>query len=152
MKHCMLDSHTDYLLSSTVVSLLRLLDDSLSHDYIARWWSIAEWGSANIWQAPSLIRQIRRFAVLIMDDSMLGKAYVDANELTCTHRDHSHQHHVKGLNFVSLLDQTGELACEMVSVRQAKTSQSPFTKNKCLEQMLRVFQQQVTCRYLLVYS
>jgi hypothetical protein len=50
------------------------------------------------------------FAVLIVDDSVLEKAPTDANELICAHWDHSQQCYVKGLNFVSLLYQAGELA------------------------------------------
>jgi hypothetical protein len=80
------------------------------------------------------------------------------------HWDHSQQRYVKGLNFVSLLYQAGELALpiavELVRktgpVYQPKTGktscQSPFTKNEYLQQMLRVAQQQVASRYLLADS
>lgn len=117
----MLDLYTDYLLSSTgattATGLSRRLDGELSHDHIMRWLSQANWGLAQVWQqAKPLIHQAEaqqppaEFAVLIADDSVLEKAHTDANELICYYWDHNQQRHVKGLNFVSLLYQTSELA------------------------------------------
>ncbi len=175
MMICTLDLYTDYLLSSTgpttATGLSRRLDGALSHDHITRWLGSAQWGSAALWrQAKPLIRQAEaqpgaeEFAVLLVDDSVLEKAHTDANELICTHWDHSQQRYVKGLNFVSLLYQAGELALPIavelvrktVAVWNAKTQQtryqSPFTKNEYLQQMLRIAQQQVAYRYLLADS
>ncbi len=125
-------------------------------------------GAAELWrQAKPLIRRAEaqrpgeEFAVLIADDSVLEKAPTDANELICAHWDHRQQRYAKGLNFVSLLYQAGELALPIaaelvrktVAVWDAKTQQtkyqSPFTKNEYLRHMLRVAQQQVAYRYLL---
>ena len=109
------------------------------------------------------------FAVLVVDNSILEKAHNDANELIFIHWDHSQQRYVKGLNFVSLLYQAGELALslavelvrETIPVYHPKTQitscQSPFTKNEYLQQLLRValpgrLQQQVAYRYLLADS
>ena len=175
MNTCTLDLYTDYLLSSTglttATGLSRLLDGALSHDHITRWLHSATYRSADIWrQAKPLIRQAEarqqpdEFAVLIVDDSVLEKAYTDANELICHHWDHSQQRHVKGLNFVSLLYQAGQvalpLAVELVrktvavwdAKRQLTKYESPFTKNEYVQQMLRVAQQQVAYRYLLADS
>jgi len=175
MMTCTLDLYTDYLLSSTgpttATGLSRLLDGEVSHDHITRWLSSATWGSADIWrQAKPLIRQAEArqkpedFAVLLVDDSVLEKAHTDANELICTHWDHRQQRYIKGLNFVSLLYQAGDLALPLavelvrktVPVWDAKTQQtkyrSPFTKNEYLQQMLRAAQQQVAYRYLLADS
>ena len=180
MMTCTLDLYTDYLLSSTgpttATGLSRLLDGALSHDHVTRWLSQGTYGPADVWrQAKPLIRQAEarrpagEFAVLIVDDSVLEKAHTDANELICTHWDHRQQRYVKGLNFVSLLYQAGELALPIavelvrktVPVYQPKTQktsyQSPFTKNEYLQQMLRVAlpgrpQQQVAYRYLLADS
>ena len=177
---CMLDLYTDYLLSSTgpttTTGLSRLLERALSHDHITRWLSQATYGPADIWrQAKPLIRQAEarrpagECAVLIVDDSVLEKAHTDANELIVPIWDHSQQHYVKGLNFVSLLYQAGELALPIavelvrktVPVYHPKTQktncQSPFTKNEYLQQMLRVAlpgrpQQQVAYSYLLADS
>ena len=166
MMTCTLDLYTDYLLSSTgpttATGLSRRLDGALSHDHVTRWLSQGNYGPAEVWrQARPLIQQAeaRRSAeevvVLIVDDSVLEKAHPDANELICTHWDHRQQRYVKGLNFVSLLYQAGELALPIavelvrkpVPAYQPKTQktsyQSPFTKNEYLQQMLRVAQQQV---------
>ena len=104
--------------------------------------------------------------MLIVDDSVLEKAHTDANGLICTHWNHRQQRYVKGLNFVSLRYQAGELALSIAvelvrktgPVNQPKTQQTsyqrPFTKNEYLQQQLRVAlpewpQQQVAYRYLL---
>jgi hypothetical protein len=169
---CTLNRYTDYLLSptdpTTSTGLSRLLDGTLSHDHVTRWLSQTTYGPADIWrQAKPLIRQAEarlpaeEFAVLIVDDSVLEKAHTDANELICTHWDHSQQRYIKGLNFVSLLYQAGELALPIavelvrktVPVYHPKTQktsyQDPLTKNKYLQQMLRVAQPQAAYRYLL---
>ena len=161
---------------TTATGLSRRLDGTLSHDHITRWPSSTPCGPAQVWwQAKPLIRQAEaqrpaeEFAVLIVDDSVLEKAHTDANELICTHWGHRQQRYVKGLNFVSLLYQAGELALPIavelvrktVPVYPPKTRktscQSPFTKNECLQQLLRVAlpgrpQQQVAYRYLLADS
>ena len=129
---CTLDLYTDYLLNSTgpttATGSSRLVDGALSHDHITRWLSSTAWGSADIWrQAKPLIRQAEaqrsaeEFAVLIVDDSILEKAHTDANKLICSHWDHSQQRYVKGLNFVSLLYQAGELALPLAVELVRKT-------------------------------
>jgi len=156
MMTCTLDLYTDYLLSSTgpttATGLSRLLDGALSHDHITRWLSSTPCGPAQVWRrAKPLIRQAEAlrgaedFAVLIDDDSVLEKAHTAANELICTHWDHRQQRYVKGLNFVTLLYQAGELALPIavelvrktVPVYKPKTRktsyQSPFTKNEYLQ-------------------
>ena len=140
---CMPDLYTDYLLSSTgpttATGLSRLLEGALSHDYITRWLSSTPCGPAEVWrQAKPPIRQAEaqrpaeEFAVLIVNDSVLGKAHTDANELIFTHWNHSQQRYVKGLHFVSLRYQAGELVRKTVPVYLPKTqktsSRSPFTK------------------------
>ena len=87
-------------------------------------------------------RQAEEFAVFIGDDSILEKAHTDANELICTHYDHSQQHFGKGLNFVTLLYQAGDIVLPIATERVAKTLpvsntktqqtsyQSVFTKNE----------------------
>ena len=55
-------------------------------------------------------RPADEFAVLTVDDSVLKKAHNDANELICIHWDRSLLRYIKGLNFVSLRYQAGELA------------------------------------------
>ena len=102
--------------------------------------------------------------MLIVDDSILEKAHTDPSALMCTHWDHSQGRFVKGLNFVSLLYQAGDLALpiavELIEKTEAvwdakaqKTKvKSKYTKNEYLRAMLRVAQQQVAYRYLLADS
>lgn len=92
-------------------------------------------------------------AVLVVDDSVLEKAYIDTNELICTHWDHSQQRYVKALNFVSLVYQACELALPIavefvpkpVPVYYPKTQKISYkslcTKNEHVQQMWRVAQQ-----------
>lgn len=172
---CTLDLYTDYLISSTgqtsATGLSRLLGGAVSHDQVTRWLSTSYLDSDQVWAlAKPLIRRAEQqggadeFAVLIVDDSILEKAHTDPSALICTHWDHSQGRFVKGLNFVSLLYQAGELALpiavELVEktetfwdakARKAK-AKSKYTKNEYLRAMLRVAQQQVAYRYLLADS
>ena len=169
---CTLDLYTDYLISSTgqtsATGLSRLLDGAVSHDQVTRWLRTSYLDSAQVWaQAKPLIRRAEQqrpaeeFAVLIVDDSILEKAHTDPSALMCTHWDHSQGRFVKGLNFVSLLYQAGDLALpiavELIEKTEAvwdakaqKTKvKSKYTTNEYLRAMLRVAQQQVAYRYLL---
>nr|WP_162550082.1 transposase [Hymenobacter nivis] len=149
----------------------RLLGGAVSHDQVTRWLSSSYLDSAQVWAAAKpVIRQAERqrpaaeFAVLLVDDSILEKAHTDPSALICTHYDHRKGRFVKGLNFVSLRYQAGELslpiAVELIEKTEAvvdpktqKTSaKSKFTKNEYLRAMLRVAQQHVRYRYLLADS
>jgi hypothetical protein len=172
MMTCTLDLYTAYLVSSTgpttATGLSRLLDGALSHDPITRWLSSTSWGSPALWrQAKPLIRQAEAqrkaedVAGLMVDDSIVEKAHTAANKLICTHDDHRQQRFVKGLNFVRLLYQAGDIALPMaaelvtktVPVYKAKTQQTTyqraFPKNEYGQQLRRVAQQPVAYRYLL---
>ena len=177
---CTLDLYTDYLISSTgqtlATGLSRRLGGAVSHDQVTRWLSGSYLDSTQVGaQAKPLIRRAEqqrgaeKFAVLIVDDSILEKAHTDPSALICTHWDHSQGRFVKGLHFVSLLYQAGELAqpiaVELIekteAVLDAKTqktrTKSKYTKNEYLRAMLRVAlpgrpQQQVAYRYLLADS
>ena len=172
---CTLDLYTDYLISSTgptsATGLSRLFGGAVSHDQVTRWLSTSYLDSAQVWgHAKPLIRRAEHqrsaeeFAVLIVDDSILEKAHTDPSALICTHWDHSQGRFVKGLNFVSLLYQAGDLALpiavELIEKPEAvwdakaqKTkAKSTYTKNEYLRALLRVAQQQVAYRYLLADS
>ena len=172
--------YTNYLISSTgqtsATGLSRLLDGEVSHDQVTRWLRTSYLNSAQVWaQAKPLIRRAEQqrpaeeFAVLIVDDSILEKAHTDPSALMCTHRDLSQGRFVKGLNFVSLLYQAGDLALpiavELIEKTEAvwdakaqKTKvKSKYTKNEYLRATLRMAlpgrpQQQVAYRYLLADS
>ena len=172
---CTLDLYTDYLISSTgptsATGLSRLFGGAVSHDQVTRWLNSSYLDSEQVWaHAKPLIRRAEQqrpggeFAVLIVDDSILEKAHTDPSALICTHWDHSQGRFVKGLNFVSLLYQAGDLALpiavELIEKTEAvvdpKTQKTKakckYTKNEYLRAMLRVAQQQVAYRYLLADS
>jgi len=172
---CTLDLYTDYLISSTgptsATGLSRLFGGAVSHDQLTRWLSTSYLDSEQVWaHAKPLIRRAEQqrpageFAVLIVDDSTLKKAHTDPSALICTHWDHSQGRFVKGLNFVSLRYQAGELALPIAveliekteAVWDAKAqrtkTKSKYTKNEYLRAMLRVAQPQVAYRYLLANS
>ena len=118
---CTLDLYTDYLISSTgqtsATGLSRRLDGEVSPDQVTRWLRTSYLDSEQVWaHAKPLIRRAEQqrpaaeFAVLIVDDSILEKAHTDPSALMCTHWDHRQERFVKGLNFVSLRYQAGDLA------------------------------------------
>ena len=172
---CTLDIYTDYLISSrgatSATGLSRLYDGAISHDQVTRLLTNSYLESKDLWnQSKPLIRAAEQgqaaadFAVLIVDDSILEKAHTDANAMIPTHWDHSEGRFVKGLNFMSLLYQVGQLSLPIsvtliektISVWDAKSLthkfKSEFTKNEYLQQMLSIAQQQVQYGYLLADS
>ncbi len=115
-----LDLYTDYLLSSfgatTATGLSSLLDKAISHDDVTRFVHTLSAGSSALWkQVKPMVRQAERVAVgsgvgcLIVDDSIIEKAYTDENGLISFHYDHSKDRYVKGMNLVSLVLQIGAL-------------------------------------------
>ncbi len=172
---CTLDIYTDYLISSTgqtsATGLSRLYDGAISHDQVTRLLTNLYLESKDLWsKSKPLIRSaeqgkaVDEFAVLIVDDSILEKAHTDANAMMTIHWAHNEDRFVKGLNFVSLLYQLGQLSLPIAVTLIEKTIsewdikslkykfKSEFTKNEYLQQMLSIAQQQVQYRYLLANS
>lgn len=108
--------YSDYLISSfgltTATGLSKLLDGAISHDKITRFLSSKAKTSKDLWHfVKPVLRQIETDnACLIIDDSIEEKPYTDENEIVCWHYDHSQQTLVKGINFLSCLYQTDDLA------------------------------------------
>src|SRR5579872_1792041 len=105
----MLDIYSDYLISSfgrtTATGLSELLDGAISHDRVSRFMGTAPLTSRELWRlVKPLVRQFEsEDAVIVADDTILGKPYCDESELVCWHWDHSKNQSVKGINLVSLL-------------------------------------------------
>jgi hypothetical protein len=84
-----LDLYTDYLAVTfgyaTATGLSKLLDGSISHDKITRFLSDGEWSSKDLWkQVKSVVREVERDdGVLIFDDTVEEKAWMDENDLIC---------------------------------------------------------------------
>ena len=108
--------YSDYLIASfgltTATGLSNLLDGEISHDKITRFLSGKVKTSQDLWHfVKPLIREIESDAAcLIIDDSLEEKPYTDENDIVCWHYDHSKQMSVKGINFLSCLYQTNDLA------------------------------------------
>jgi hypothetical protein len=108
------DLYTDYLISSfgptTATGLSKLLDKAISHDDVTRFLSQVESGSKALWeQVKPSVRAAEKaldkqeVGLLVIDDSIIEKAYTDENGLVTVHYDHSKDRYVKGINLVSAL-------------------------------------------------
>ena len=121
--------YSDYLIASfgltTATGLSNLLDGEISHDKITRFLSGKIKTSQDLWHfVKPLIREIESDAAcLIIDDSLEEKPYTDENDIICRHYDHSKQGPVKGINFLSLLYQTNEIALPIGFDLVTKTEQ-----------------------------
>ncbi len=113
-----LDLYTDYLLSSfgatTATGLSGILDGAISHDDVTRFVHTLPSGSQALWQqVKPVVRQVARAVgtsetgCLIVDDSIIEKAFTDENGLVCIHYDHSKDRYVKGINLVSMVLKLG---------------------------------------------
>ena len=154
MDKSVLDIYTDYLISSfgqtTATGLSTLMGSTLSHDRISRFLNAEDFTSVHLWQlVKPLARQVQREdAVLIIDDSVEAKPYTDESELICWHWDHTVGRSVKGINLLTCLYYSQEVALpvafELVVkpdfVTDKKTGKTKRaarqTKNELYRQML----------------
>lgn len=108
--------YSDYLIASfgltTATGLSNLLDGEISHDKITRFLASKAKTSKDLWHfVKPVVREIETDdGCLILDDSIEEKPFTDENEIVCWHYDHSKQMLVKGINFLSCLYQTKDLA------------------------------------------
>ena len=164
----LLDIYTDYLISSfaqtSATGLSRLLDGEISHDKVTRLLSQSYYSSTYLWSlVKSTVRDIEKDdGVLIFDDTIPEKSYMDENDIVAWHFDHSKGRTVKGLNILNCLYQAQDIsvpvAFEIISkpilycdikTRQVKRY-SEITKNDLMRQMLQTCQQnQLRYKYVL---
>lgn len=155
-----MDLYTDYLISSfgqaTATGLSLMLDKAVSHDDVTRFLNQLGSGSKALWEQVKLtVRSAEKdlakeeAGLLVIDDSIIEKAYTDENGLVTVHYDHSHDSYVKGINLVSTLLVLGKVvlpvAYELVvkTLRcQVKTRKegwkSERTKNEMFRDMVSV--------------
>ena len=104
-----LDLYTDYLAVTfgyaTATGLSDMLDGSISHDKITRFLADGEWSSRELWkQVKSTVRKIEtEDGVLIFDDTVQEKPWMDENELICWHYDHCKGRSIKGIDMLNCL-------------------------------------------------
>ncbi len=164
----MLDIYTDYLICSfgqaSATGLARLLDHQISHDAVTRFLASEPQTSAALWHVVKpLVRAVEQDdGVLIVDDSIEEKPSTDENELVSWHYDHSTDHTVKGINFLTALYHAAGVSLPIAFDLVTKTEQyidpktkkhkrkSPITKNERYRMLLRVgVHNQVTFKYVL---
>jgi len=168
MNKPILDLYSAYLqissgqTSATVLS--RLVEGELSHDKISRFLSTPCFTSKDLWHlVKSTVRQVEQEdGVLIIDDTVEEKAYMDENDLICWHYDHVKGRTVKGINMVSALYYQGSMSIpvgfEMIrkteKVIDKKTGKerriSPINKNQYYRAMIkRAVENQLKFKYVL---
>lgn len=168
MNKTIFDLYSDYLLSSfgqvTATGLARLLDGDLSHDQVTRTLADEKLTSKSWWQlVKPFVRQIERpDGVMLIDDTIVEKPHTDENEIICWHYDHAKGRNVKGLNLLTTLYSTQEVALPVAFEIVAKTEtyvdpkvnkekrRSPTTKNEHYRNMLKaVVGNQIAFQYVL---
>ena len=104
-----LDLYTDYLAVTfgyaTSTGLSDMLDGSISHDKFTRFLADGEWSSRELWkQVKPTVRKIEtEDGVLIFDDTVQEKPWMDENDLICWHHDHCKGRSIKGINMMNCL-------------------------------------------------
>ena len=160
--------YSDYLIASfgltTATGLSKLLDGEISHDKITRFLASKAKTSKDLWHfVKPVVREIESDdGCLILDDSIEEKPYTDENEIVCWHYDHSKQTLVKGINFLSCLYHTKDVALPVGFdlIRKTETyldpkdgkqkRRSPISKNELARsQIEQAIKNQVKFRFVL---
>jgi hypothetical protein len=108
------DLYSDYLLVNqgqpTATRLSSLVDGKISHDAITRSLHQGAYGSRQLWQVvkPFVAQIAQQDAVLIFDDTVEEKPYMDANNLIRYHFDHCQNRTIKGINQLTALYHSGQ--------------------------------------------
>jgi len=164
----LLDLYSDYLLASfgatTATGLSELLAGAVSHDQVTRHLSGTKKTSADLWFiVKPLVRKVQsKTGVLIIDDSIEEKPYTDENDIICWHYDHSKDRNVKGINFVTALYHSTEVALPVGFHLVAKTEnyidrktgkerrRSPVSKNEVARDLIEhTVKNQIPFRFVL---
>lgn len=103
------DLYTDYLIinqsQNTATGLEAILEGKIKHDTITRALSEKDYSSVDLWVAvKKFVRQNQSQAgVLVIDDTVEEKPYMDENDMICWHHDHCQQRTIKGINQLTAL-------------------------------------------------
>lgn len=154
MNQKQLDLYTDYLSVTfgyaTATGLSNMLDGNVSHDAISRFLSEREYTSRDLWkQVKSMVREVETDdGVLIIDDTVEEKPYMDENDLISWHYDHCQGRNVKGINLLNCLYHINGVSipiafelvrkpiryCELTSRKEKRCSE--VTKNEQMRGMV----------------
>lgn len=151
-----LNLYTDYLNVTfgyaTATGLSRLLDGEVSHDQLTRFLANEEFTSKELWkQVKLMVRQVESDdGVLIFDDTIQEKPWMDENDLIAWHYDHCKGRNLKGINLLNCLYHVNgvsipvafELIRKPVRYCDLKTRQekrcSEVTKNELMRAMVDI--------------
>ena len=150
------DLYTDYLMISagktTATGLSELLNGEVSHDSFTRLLAKKECTSKDLWKnVKKTVRNIESDnGIIIFDDTIQGKPYMDENDLICWHFDHCIGSSVKGINLLNCIYYNNdvsipvgfELIKKPIRYSEIKTKKekrkSEFTKNVLLRNMFNM--------------
>lgn len=116
------DLYTDFLLvtpgQATATGLSGMLKGEISHDRITRMLHDGKYGDRELWRnVKSVVRQREQEeGVLIIDDTVEEKPWMEENEIICWHHDHTINRTVKGVNQLTLLYHTTKEDSNGVSI------------------------------------
>lgn len=150
----LMELYTQYLMvskgqvSNTVLS--NLLDNEVSHDSFTRLLSHGTYTSGDLWRlAKPYVRSVEcEDAVLIIDDHIEAKPYMDENDLICWHYDHTVGREVKGINQVSMLYYSNDCSIP-VGFRFVHKTEKIFDVKKNKEKRVSAISKQEHYRALL---
>jgi DDE superfamily endonuclease len=163
----LLDLYSDYLIASfgqTTATGLANLVTGLSHDQVTRFLGAQELVDQDLWRIvkPHVRRIQADDAVLLIDDTVEEKPYSDQSELINWHFDHTFNRSVKGINLVSALYFSQNVALPVALHFIQKTElftdpktgkdrwKSPITKNEIAQSMVAsALKKQIVFRYVL---
>ena len=136
-----------------------MVEGKLSHDAITRSLGEQLYGSTQLWQVVKpLVRQIQQDdAVLILDDTVEGKPFMQANNLIRYHYGHCQGKAVKGINQLPALYHSGQnwlpVAFQLIHKDQqtpdAKTAKSKWTSSVSKQAYFRQLVQRCVANQLL---
>jgi len=112
----LVDLYTDYLISTsnqaTATQLSKVLDGAISHDKFTRMLKEGAFDAKYLWKkVKKIVREIEsEDGCLIIDDTIIEKAYTDENEIVCWHYDHTQGKSVKGFNLINLLYHSNDIS------------------------------------------
>lgn len=117
-------------------ALSEMYNRFISHDKLTRFLSSGYVDEKYVWKkAKALCEEIRaEGAVLIVDDTIEEKPYMDENELICWHYDHSLKRHVKGVCMLTALYHSWQMS---VPVGVEFVTKPMIVKNKEGKQVRR---------------
>ena len=145
------DLYSDYLLVNqgqpTATRLSMLVEGKLSHDSITRSLTQQDYGSRDLWKVvkPFVGQIAQDDAVLIADDTVEEKPYMDCNNLIRYHFDHCQGRTIKGINQLTMLYHSGQnslpVAYELIQKDQTqihkKTGKTKWVSSVSKHELLR---------------